>query len=87
MPTFSSNEEFYKYIHTLIGRLNDAGEPAWASALREAMANGSTGSEVLGNILLALRKFRASPIPRRLGMQGEIRSVTADLGRVVRRWR
>ncbi len=84
---FSSNEEFYKYIDTLIERLDDAGEPAWASVLRDAKANGSTGSEVLGNILLALRKFRASAIPRKLRMQAEIRSVTADLGRVVRRWR
>ncbi len=87
MPIFSSNEEFYRYIDTLIVRLDDAGEPAWASVLRDAKANGSTGSEVLGNILLALRKFGASPVPRKLGIQGEIRSVTADLGRVVRRWR
>ncbi len=84
---FSSNEEFYQYIDTLIARLNEAGEPAWASALRDAKANGSTGSEVLGNILLALKKLRASTVPRKLGLQSEIRQITADLGRVVRRWR
>ncbi len=87
MTMFSSNEEFYKYMDALIARLEQAGEPAWASALRDAKANGSTGSEVLGNILLALRKLRASSVPRKLGLQGEIRAVTADLGRVVRRWR
>ncbi len=84
---FPSNQEFYKYIDTLIGRLNDAGEPAWAAALRDAMGNGSTGSEVLGNIWLALKKLRASGVPRRLGIQGEIRAVTADLGRTLRHWR
>ncbi len=84
---FSSNQDFYEYIRGLIARLNEAGEPAWASTLADAMGNGSTGGEVLGNILLALKKFRASKVPRKLQMQGEIRAVTADLGRTLRRWR
>jgi len=83
---FSSNQEFYKYIETLIAKLDTSGEAESASALRNAMGNGSTGSEVLGNILLALKKLQASKVPRNLGMQGEIRAVTMDLGRVLRKW-
>ncbi len=83
---FSSNQEFYKYIGTLIDKLNAAGEPQWAATLTDAMGNGCTGSEVLGNILLALKKFEASKVPRQLGMHGEIRAVTMDLGRVLKRW-
>jgi len=83
---FSSNQEFYKYIETLIAKLDKSGEAEWASALRNATGNGSTGSEVLGNILLALKKFQASKVPRNLGMQGEIRAVTMDLGRVLKKW-
>ena len=83
---FSSNQEFYKYVETLIAKPNASDEPDWASALKDAMANGSTGNEVLGNILLALKKLQASKVPRKLGMQGEIRAVTTDLGRVLRRW-
>lgn len=84
---FSSNEEFYNYIDGLVASLEAAGEPQWAAAIRDAKANGSTGSEVLGNILLALKKFQASKVPRRLGMQGELRAITADLGKLIRRWR
>ncbi len=84
---FSSNQEFYGYIDKLIARLSESGEAEWASSLRDAKANGSTGSEVLGNILLALKRLDASKVPRRLGMQGEIRAIIADLGRILKRWR
>jgi hypothetical protein len=84
---FSSNEEFYAYIDKLIGRLDGAGEAAWAAALRDAKANGSTGNEVQGNILLALKKLRASKAPRTLGIEKEIRAVTADLSRALKHWR
>jgi hypothetical protein len=83
---FSSNEEFYQYIDLLIAKLNASGEPEWGAALKDAKVSGSTGGEVLGNILLALKKFQASKIPRKLGMQGEIRAITMDLGRVLKRW-
>ena len=83
---FSSNQEFYKYIETLIAKLDKSGEAEWASALRNAMGNGCTGSEVLGTILLALKKFQASKVPHKLGMQGEIRAVITDVGKVLRRW-
>ncbi len=83
---FSSSQEFYKYIEMLISKLKDADEPEWASALSDAMGNGSTGSEVLGNIMLALKKFQASKVPRKLGMRGEIRAITMDLSRVLKRW-
>jgi hypothetical protein len=84
---FATNEEFYAYIDKLIGSLDEAGEREWAAALRDAKANGSTGNEVQGNLLLALKKLQASKAPRRLGMQGELRAVIADLARALRRWR
>ncbi len=84
---FASNEEFYAYIDKLSTRLDAAGEAEWATALRDAKGSGSTGSEVLGNLLLVLKRLQAGKVPRRLGMQGEIRAVSADLGRLLRRWR
>ncbi len=80
---FSSNQEFYTYIESLMEKLDEANERQWSSTFRDALAISSLPGEILGKLWLTLREFQATEIPQRLGIKNEIQEVTESLGKII----
>jgi len=55
--------EFYAAVWLLIGRLKKEGHLSKAQKLETAMLAGSTGSEILGEIMLVLKTMRGRYSP------------------------
>jgi len=60
---FTRLDEFYQAVNALIERLKQEGHLEDSEKLRTAMIAGATGSEILGDIMLALKSMKGNYSP------------------------
>jgi hypothetical protein len=58
MPTFASNQDLYDFTRALADHARQLGDDTIAARLKDALYTGSTASEVLGDLRVALRAIR-----------------------------
>jgi hypothetical protein len=69
---FSSNEEFYQFIDSIIDILHKDGQSDWGLAFENALRAGTMSGEVLGQIRICLTKFNMTDLPRKYKLENKI---------------
>ncbi|MHB1132681.1 MAG: hypothetical protein ACYC4L_09880 [Chloroflexota bacterium] len=71
----SNPDQAYEAVHEIMRALDVAGDWRWSEALSDALKVGGTGTEVLGEVRLTLRKIIKDGAAERSGKEDLIDEV------------